>query len=258
MGKPGQIPALDDRRTHLHPDRARLAGPAGSAHPGENHPVLLAQIARDAGAHAGGVAPCLAFGRPRTAPITPITPGSPPWEIPLARATHLFLYGLNFALSVSGWLLNSAAGIPFKILWILPLPAIAPVSLRLERLFEWVYLALFSALGALLIAHIGSLTLRLTLILHGSSHPFLVTAHLWRSPARLRVSGTFAIKQPVFGIKPYSILLGALRVKNRLVIRYHWVFNRWFLQHKNQDGFGAPRRSRKPTAGVETANRNVR
>ncbi len=87
----------------------------------------------------------------------PEMPAALPWWEPfLARATHVFLYVLIVLMPVSGWLINSAAGIPFKIFWVLPLPAISPVSDSLERLFELVHLAVFWALAVVLIGHIGA------------------------------------------------------------------------------------------------------
>ncbi len=100
------------------------------------------------------------FNRP------PPLPGNlPRWEPVLARLTHGLLYALILLMPVSGWLLNSAAGVPFKIFWVLPLPPISPVSARLENIFGLAHLALFSALGALLIGHIGA-ALRHHFLLH--------------------------------------------------------------------------------------------
>lgn len=87
------------------------------------------------------------------------------WEPPLARATHVFLYILIVLMPVSGWLINSAAGIPFKIFWVLPLPAITPVSESLEHGFELLHLAVFWALAVVLIGHIGA-SLRHHFLLH--------------------------------------------------------------------------------------------
>lgn len=78
------------------------------------------------------------------------------WEEPLARATHVLLYLVILAMPISGWLINSAAGIPFKIFWTIPLPAIAPVSARLEGSFELAHLVIFWVLAALLLGHVGA------------------------------------------------------------------------------------------------------
>lgn len=89
-------------------------------------------------------------------PAPPLPPGLPRWEPRLARATHAVLYGLMLMLPLSGWLINSASGLPFKIFWVIPLPPIAPVSAALERAFEWLHLALFWALAVVLCGHIGA------------------------------------------------------------------------------------------------------
>jgi len=86
----------------------------------------------------------------------PLPAGLPAWEPRIARATHVFLYVLIVLMPLSGWLINSAAGIPFRIFWVLPLPAIAPVSDSLEHLFEQVHLATFWALAAVLLGHVGA------------------------------------------------------------------------------------------------------
>lgn len=91
----------------------------------------------------------------------------PRWEPLLARTTHAFLYVLIVLMPVSGWLINSAAGIPFKIFWILPLPSITPVSDSLEHLFELVHLAIFWALAVVLVGHIGA-ALRHHFLLHNA------------------------------------------------------------------------------------------
>jgi len=91
----------------------------------------------------------------------------PRWEPALARATHVFLYILIILMPVSGWLINSAAGIPFKVFWVMPLPAIAPVSSALEHIFELVHLAVFWALAVVLVGHIGA-SLRHHFLLHNT------------------------------------------------------------------------------------------
>lgn len=100
------------------------------------------------------------FNRPPALP-----PGLPPWEPVLARAAHAGLYLLIVLIPVSGWLLSSAAGIPFRIFWVLPLPAIAPVSSRLESLLELAHQTLFWILAVVLAAHVAA-ALRHRFVLH--------------------------------------------------------------------------------------------
>ena len=91
----------------------------------------------------------------------------PRWEPVLARTTHIFLYVLIVLMPISGWLINSAAGIPFKIFWALPLPAITPVSESLEHTFELLHLVIFWTLAVLLIGHISA-SLRHHFLLHNN------------------------------------------------------------------------------------------
>lgn len=104
--------------------------------------VLVLVLVR-LGWRAGNPAPALPADLPR-------------WEPLLARAVHVILYILIVLMPVSGWLIDSASGIPFKIFWALPLPAITPVSGSLEHAFEVLHLAIFWALAAVLIGHIGA------------------------------------------------------------------------------------------------------
>lgn len=69
------------------------------------------------------------------------------------------------------------------------------------------------------------LTVRLTL--HGTTREFTLRSRMIRTDDSLLAAGSFDILQSNYGIQPYSVLLGALRVKDRLQIRYHLVFERW-------------------------------
>lgn len=95
----------------------------------------------------------------------PLPQDLPRWEAPLARLTHVTLYVLILLMPISGWLLQSASGIPFKIFWTIPLPAIAPVSAGLEHAFTLLHLAVFSALALLLLGHVAA-ALRHHFLLH--------------------------------------------------------------------------------------------
>lgn len=114
--------------------------------------LVLALVLIRLGWRAGNVSP-------------PMPPGLPRWEAPAANLTHVALYLLIPLMPVSGWLLNSASGIPFKLFWLVPLPAITPVSASLERGFELLHLAGFSALALLLLGHIAA-SLRHHFLLH--------------------------------------------------------------------------------------------
>lgn len=95
----------------------------------------------------------------------PLPAGLAPWEPVAARAMHALLYFLILLVPLSGWLVDSAAGIPFRIFWIVPLPAISPVSGHLEQLFKLAHLSASWALAAVLLGHIGA-ALRHHFLLH--------------------------------------------------------------------------------------------
>ncbi len=60
----------------------------------------------------------------------------------------------------------------------------------------------------------------IALTLHGITRPVESHPSVERSGGKLLITGDMAILQSDFGITPFSILGGALRVKDRLVIRY--------------------------------------
>lgn len=73
-----------------------------------------------------------------------------------AHAAHLALYGLIIALPVSGWIINSAAKIPFRVFWWFPLPAIVAPDKALAELAKQIHFGLFIALAAVLVLHVGA------------------------------------------------------------------------------------------------------
>ena len=73
----------------------------------------------------------------------------------------------------------------------------------------------------------GSEPLKATLQLHGTQKTLNLTATLTHPAQTWRVTGGFSIRQTHFDITPYSIMLGALRVKDKIEIRYDLVFVPW-------------------------------
>lgn len=71
--------------------------------------------------------------------------------------------------------------------------------------------------------------LHVTVHLHGVTRTFDTDALLVHGPdeSGWRISGQFALKQTAFGITPYSVALGALRVKNAIHIHYRLTFVPW-------------------------------
>jgi len=68
----------------------------------------------------------------------------------------VLLYVLMIALPLSGWVINSASGIPFRVFWWFPLPAIVAPDKALAEAAKQVHFALFVALAALLVVHIAA------------------------------------------------------------------------------------------------------
>jgi len=96
----------------------------------------------------------LAWRLANRAPALPAQ--TPPWERAAAHASHAVLYALALALPLSGWLINSAAGVPFSVFWLVPLPSIVAPDERLEDLAKLVHFSLLVALCLVLAVHIGA------------------------------------------------------------------------------------------------------
>jgi len=91
----------------------------------------------------------------RLANPTPDPPvDTPRWERLAARYSHLALYLLLAATPLSGWIVNSADNIPFRLFWLVPLPALVAPSDATAELAKGAHFALFVALAALLCAHV--------------------------------------------------------------------------------------------------------
>ena len=76
-------------------------------------------------------------------------PGTPHWQERIASLTHGALYALVFAMPISGWLLNSAAGFPLRWFNLFNLPSIAAKNEALHELavevHEWLFWTLIAA-----------------------------------------------------------------------------------------------------------------
>jgi cytochrome b561 len=82
--------------------------------------------------------------------------GLPDWQQLAARLMHLCLYGLMFALPVSGWLMSSAAGFTVSFLGLADLPDLVLASDTLFRELASLHRWLAYALLALAAAHAGA------------------------------------------------------------------------------------------------------
>src|SRR5260370_10617605 len=93
----------------------------------------------------------------RLANPTPALPsGMAAWERAAARSSHLLLYALMIALPVTGWMVNSASNVPFRIFWLIPLPAIVAPDKPTADLFARVHRGLFSLSQSWVVAHISA------------------------------------------------------------------------------------------------------
>lgn len=93
----------------------------------------------------------------RLASPTPALPAEvPPWERTAARASHALLYLAMIGMPLSGWIISSASGVPFRILWRIPLPAIVAPDKHVADLAALAHFSLWTVLVALLVLHIGA------------------------------------------------------------------------------------------------------
>jgi cytochrome b561 len=79
-----------------------------------------------------------------------------PLERHTAQASHLLLYLLLLLMPVTGWIVTSAANVPFRIFWLIPLSAIVEPDKAVADAAALLHFVLFVVLASLLIAHIGA------------------------------------------------------------------------------------------------------
>jgi len=82
----------------------------------------------------------------------PAPPPMPTWQARGAVATHALLYLLMFAIPLSGWLYNSAAGFPLQWFHLVNLPALTAADPALKALARQLH-----AGGVLLLAAVVAL-----------------------------------------------------------------------------------------------------
>jgi len=93
----------------------------------------------------------------RSANVAPALPADMrPLEQRAAHWSHVLLYILLLLLPVTGWIVNSAANVPFRIFWLIPLPSIVEPDKALADAIARVHFVLFVVLSLLLIVHIGA------------------------------------------------------------------------------------------------------
>jgi len=87
-------------------------------------------------------------------PVPELPATTPAWERTVARLSHGLLYAVLFALPLTGWIINSAANVPFRVFGWFPLPALTAPDKALATLMKTVHLSLFLALALVVAAHI--------------------------------------------------------------------------------------------------------
>lgn len=91
------------------------------------------------------------LGQPRPAPadVSPLLRR-------LATVTHVLLYALLLLIPLSGWVINSAAGIPLKLFWLVPLPDLTGADDALKESAAEVHEFGIALLFTVLVLHVGA------------------------------------------------------------------------------------------------------
>ncbi len=80
----------------------------------------------------------------------------PAWQRGAAHAVHWALYGLVFAVPLSGYFYSLAAGVPVVYLGVLPLPVLIAPDPQLKETLQGVHYALNMAMAALVVVHLAA------------------------------------------------------------------------------------------------------
>ncbi|MEO8000900.1 MAG: cytochrome b [Arenimonas sp.] len=81
---------------------------------------------------------------------------TPVWQSWAAKLTHGVLYVLLFAMPISGWLYNSAAGFPLKYFGLFKLPKLSGYDPQLKELAGDAHETFFYILALLMLMHAGA------------------------------------------------------------------------------------------------------
>ncbi len=98
----------------------------------------------------------LRLGWRLTHPAPPLPPTVPVWQQGVAQAVHWLLYGLMFAIPLSGWLFSAAKGVPVVYLGLWPLPNLIGADEALAGELRTVHAVLNDMLLVAVGAHVGA------------------------------------------------------------------------------------------------------
>ncbi|HQR19346.1 MAG TPA: cytochrome b [Burkholderiaceae bacterium] len=81
---------------------------------------------------------------------------APAWQMRAASVVHWSLYGLMFALPLSGWIFSSATGVPTVYLGLWQLPDLVARDRALASTLRWAHQALGWLLLSLVLVHVAA------------------------------------------------------------------------------------------------------
>lgn len=88
-------------------------------------------------------------------PVPDLSGETRPWERALARISHLLLYGLIFALPLSGWMMSSARSFPVSWFGWLQLPDLVSPDPQLYKTLRELHEVLFDVLVVVAALHVA-------------------------------------------------------------------------------------------------------
>ncbi len=83
-------------------------------------------------------------------------PGTAAWVRSASRLSHAALYVLVITIPMSGWLMNSAKNIPFRLFRLVPWPNLLKPDANLGRVFEFWHNQLVALLLVILCIHVAA------------------------------------------------------------------------------------------------------
>ena len=87
---------------------------------------------------------------------SPLADSMPQWQVVAAKAVHVLLYVLLFAIPLSGWLMSSAKGFQTVYLGVLPLPDLLTKDKALGNALNNLHLVLNITMLLLVTAHVAA------------------------------------------------------------------------------------------------------